>query len=275
MPSLIKFVLLAAAALTAFVALLALAQTALIFPRWAMVGTAPALPPEARRLTVRAETGETLIGIDLPAIDPLPEAPVILGFGGNAWPAEALALYLRQALPGHRVVVFHYRGYGPSEGRPSAHALLGDAFAVHDSLAADGAGSVVALGLSIGAGPAAHLAAGRDLAGVILVTPFDSLTELARSHYPWAPVRWLLRHRMDVAGDLAQVRAPVALIAAGRDTIVPAARTAPLRGAARNLVLDAVIDSAGHNDLYDHPDFLAALREAVGRITAATGRPDH
>lgn len=260
MPGILKLALALLALPVGVIALLAVAQTALIFPRWAMLGQGVSLPPEARVLEVTAGSGHRLEGIALPGTDP--DAPVILGFGGNAWPADALALALHRWLPAHRVVVFHYRGYGPSEGRPSARALLEDALVIHDAL---DDGAVVAVGLSVGAGPAAHLAARRDLAGLVLVTPFDSLTELARSHYPWAPVRLLLRHRMDVVGDLAQTRAPVAIIAGARDTIVPPARTAPLRDVAGRLVLDRVIE-AGHNDLYDHPDFAPALRAALVRI---------
>ena len=125
----------------------------------------------------------------------------------------------------------------------------------------------MAVGLSIGAGPAAHLASQRPIAGLILVTPFDSLTALAREHYPWAPVGLLLRHRMEVADMLAASSAPVALIAAERDTIVPPRRTERVRESG-NLVLDRVIPDAGHNDLYDTAEFKRAMREALSLLEA-------
>jgi uncharacterized protein len=66
--------------------------------------------------------------------------------------------------------------------------LLQDALAIHDHLVATRAPDrIVAVGLSLGAGPAAHLAHERPIAGLILVTPFDSLKALAREHYPWRP----------------------------------------------------------------------------------------
>ena len=106
----------------------------------------------------------------------------------------------------------------------------------------------------------------RPIAGLILVTPFDSLKALAHEHYPWAPVGLLLRHRMEIADTLAASSAPVALIAAERDTIVPPRRTEPVRRSAGNIVLDRVIMDAGHNDLYDSAEFKRAMREALSLI---------
>jgi uncharacterized protein len=258
---LVKLAFGAAALYAAAVALVALTQTSVLFPRWA-VGPGPDLPAGAERLEIARPGGVVLVGHRLRPALPDPEAPLVLGFGGNAWSGAAVALFLAQVLPDHEVVAFDFRGYAPSTGRPSAAALAGDAVAIHDHLGAD---RVVAVGFSLGAGPAAHLAAERPLSGVVLVTAFDSLAELARGHYPWAPVRLLLRHRMEPAADLARAGVPVALITAGHDTIIPARRTAALRAALPNLAFDATIP-AGHNDIYTHPDFAEALRAALAAL---------
>ena len=259
----VKLVLGAAAIYLALIAAMALAQTALLFPRW-MMGPGPELPARAERLEVEGPGGVRLVGYRVPPAnaEPDPEAPVILGFGGNAWDGAAVALYLSRVLPDHEVVAFHFRGYGPSTGRPSAAALAEDAVVIFDHL---GGERVVPVGFSIGAGPAAHLAAERPVEGVVLVTAFDSLTALARTHYPWAPVRLFLRHRMEPAADLERAGVPVALITAGRDTIVPARRTEALRQRLPDLVFDATIP-AGHNDIYDRADFAEALRAAVAAL---------
>lgn len=252
------------------VALMALAQDWLLFPRWAMGSGMDPLPASAERLSLEVASGAELFGVRIPPEDAPPGAStLLLAFGGNAWNAAALADYLHGMVPDREVVAFHYRGYAPSTGRPSARALLADALAIHDHLTATLAPvRIVAVGLSIGAGPAAHLAARRPIAGAILVTPFDSLKALARAHYPWAPVGLLLRHRMDVAEAVAASQAPVALIAAGRDSIVPPERTEPLRRATGTLLLDRTIAEAGHNDVYGRPEFAAAFREALVRIEA-------
>ena len=258
-----------------FVLLVALLQTPLLFPRWAM-GAPPPLPAGAERLELERPGGVVLHG-QIVRAEGGEGRPLLLGFGGNAWDAVSLLRYMRDVLPGHNVASFHFRGYSPSTGRPSASALLEDALAVHDHLQAEfGPHSVLAVGFSIGSGPAAHLAARRDLAGAVLVTPFASLTDVARGHYPWLPVRWLFRHPMAPAEDLAGSDLPLALIWAARDAVVPArharALAEALAGNEPGVVFAQEID-ADHNDIYGRADFQAVLREAVARVEAvAAGR---
>jgi len=268
---LIQLLLAAIGLYIAVVVGLALVQTSLLFPTGLVTRSAVYLPTTARRISVKATDGIELQGVHVPA-SASPGGGLLLGFGGNAWNAATLASLLNEVLPGHEVVVFHYRGYLPSAGRPSAASLLHDALAAHDGLTEFASGvPVIAIGISIGCGPAMHLARHRRLSGVILVTPFDSLAAVARHHYWWAPVRLLLRHKMEVGADASEVGEPVAIIAAERDGVVPAERTEALRRKIRRLVLYRVIADADHNSLYDRPGFAGALREAVDLIRAAAG----
>lgn len=266
----LKFVLGLAAAYAAIVVLAYLAQTWLLFPT-ALVGAGPAsLPPGASRFTIPTPDGVTLAAVRVPAERGTgAERPLLLGFGGNGWNAEAMAVLLHYLIPDHDVVVAFYRGYRPSGGRPGAAALMADALTVHDHVAPPS--GVVAVGFSIGSAVATRLAAERPVAGLVLVTPFDSLAALAAGHYPWLPVRAFLRHRMETVEDLARVTAPVAVITASRDVVVPAGRSGPVRAAARRLVYDEAIGGAGHNDIYDRHEFATAMQQAIGRIEGAGG----
>jgi uncharacterized protein len=252
----------------AFALLITLVQDRLMFPRWAMVSGAATLPADAERISIEIPDVGPLVGTVLPAERaPPPGTARLLGFGGNAWDADSLALFLRSLFPDRDIVTFHYRGYGPSAGRPSADAILEDAELIYDELLATlGGGRIVVVGLSLGAGPAAHLGSLRPVDGLILVTPFDSIEALAGDLYPWLPVRLLLRHRMDVAGAVDRSSAKVAIIAAERDEIVPARRTEALRRSSRDLVLDRIIPGVGHNDIYNSRDFVKAMREALSLI---------
>ncbi len=260
-----------AAVYAAIVSGMYLAQTWLLFPTQLAAAARAQLPPSAQRLQVVTPDGERLLGVRIPAASNGTEpGPLLLGFGGNAWNADDAALYLHRLFPGSDIVAFHYRGYRPSGGRPSAQALRIDSLAVFDHLRQPSTpGPTVAVGFSIGAGVAAYLARHRPLVGTILVTPFDSLERLARDHYPWAPVGLLLRHRMPTIDFVRGTATPTALIAAGRDSIVPAKRSEPLRRAVPRLVFHRTIEHAGHNDLYDHPAFMEAMHEALARIEAA------
>ena len=250
----------------AVAAILFMAQTRLLFPARLALPAGPP-PASAERLEIAAASGDRLHGLHVPPSAPGGERLLILGFGGNAWNAGAAAEYLHELFPQAAVVAFHYRGYAPSGGSPSAAALQEDARLVHDFARERlHPRRVVAVGFSVGSGVAASLAAHRPLDGLILVTPFDSLGAVGADHYPWMPVRLLLRHRMEPARDLEGVGVPVALIAAERDTLIPPARTEALRRAVANLAFDRTIAGAGHNDIYQRPDFRQAMREALARF---------
>ena len=250
----------------ALIALLALMQGAVLFPR-SLVGPAPALPQGTDRLRLTRPDGSVLHGSVIAGQDP--SKPLILAFGGNAWNADAVALFLHRIAPEHTIATFHFRGYAPSTGRPSAQALKDDAVAIHDRVAAQAPNGVISVGFSIGSGLAAHLGAKRPIAGAVLVTPFDSLLAVAQQSLPWAPVRFLFRHDMDALDDLTTSAAPIALVLAARDEVIPPARADALidgLSTAARPVAQITRIQAGHNDIYNHPDFAPAMRDALAAL---------
>jgi hypothetical protein len=256
----------------AIAAVMYFTQTTLLFPAGQVAAAGPP-PPGSETLELAAPSGEQLVGLHIPP-ERAAEQPdgrlLILGFAGNAWNAAASAEYLHELFPEAHVAAFHYRGYAPSGGQPGAEAMQEDSLVVHDFVRERlRPARLVAIGLSVGSGVAPFLAANRPIDGLILVTPFDSLIELSARHYPWLPVRLLLRHRMEPANDLRGQRLPVAIIAAERDSTVPPARTEALRRSVTNLVFDRTIRGASHNDIYDRPEFRAAITAALDQILAA------
>ena len=238
-------------------------QAQAIFPTHAVAPPGP-LPSGAERVAIAAPGGNQLHGVHIPGKGAAGKRTLVLGFAGNAWNSQDAAAYLHDLYPAADVVAFHYRGYRPSTGSPSSAALLEDAPRVHDfAVAKVGPERTVAVGFSIGSGVAAHLSAERPLDGLILVTPFDSLKAVAAGHYPFLPVGALFRHDMDSAAALKGSDVPTAIIAAGRDTIIPPQRTAALRPSIANLLFDRTIAGAGHNDLYHRPEFRAAMKAAL------------
>lgn len=220
-----------------------------------MVASPPTLPANTERLDLIRPDGSILRGVRIVGRDP--SRPTLLGFPGNAWNAEAMALFLHQIAPRHTVVVYHYRGYSPSTGTPSAAALMSDALAIRDSLQ----GPVIAVGFSIGSGVAAHVAGARPLEHVILATPFDSLRKVAAHALPYIPVRWLFAHEINAKAALQNSAAPLTLIIASNDDVIPNARSGAL--AASQPDADVIQLEAGHNDIYNTPDFVPAMRDVL------------
>ena len=93
------------------------------------------------------------------------------------------------------------------------------------------------------------LAAARPLAGLILVSPYDSLVAVGRTHYPWLPVSTLLRHRFDSATDARNLRMPLLAIVAESDSIIPQKRSRVLYDAWAGPKSWVVVRSADHNTL--------------------------
>jgi pimeloyl-ACP methyl ester carboxylesterase len=242
-------------------------QSHLLFPTHAVPRAGP-MPTGAEHLSLTTPDGSKLAGILIPGDEPAQERLMILGFGGNAWNAQDVAEYLHQLFPDADVVAFHYRGYAPSTGSPSAEALLADAPLVFDlAVKRVKPARSIAVGFSIGSGVAARLAGQRHLDGLILVTPFDSLKAVAQSMYPWIPIGPFFDHEIDAAEAIGDLKVPVAILAAERDEIVPAERTAALRDRVPNLVFDRTIDRAGHNDIYARSDFQLAMRDALAALS--------
>ncbi|HEV2079413.1 MAG TPA: alpha/beta fold hydrolase [Allosphingosinicella sp.] len=252
----------------AVAAALFFAQTSIFFPT-RLVPPAGPLPPGAERIEVTAPDGVGLEGVLIKPLRTDSSETAILGFAGNASNAAGIAEFLHALFPDHPVIAFHYRGYGPSGGKPSAAALLEDAPLLHD-LARERLQpeKLVVVGISLGSGVAAGLAARRPVDGLILVTPFDSLKAVAREQFPWLPVSLLLRH--DLASDdyLRNSDVPVAIVAAERDEVIPPRRTAALRQSVGNLVFSATIPGTQHNTIAYHPRFAAEMHKALEHVIA-------
>ena len=241
----------------------------MLFPT-SMVGPPGPLPPDAEQVSTQSAEGTALHGVHIRPSTATRERILMLGFGGNAWNGADVAAYLHELFPDADVVAFHYRGYRPSEGKPSAAALMADAPLVHDfAVQRVKPKRIIAAGFSIGSGVAASLAARRRLDGLILVTPFDSLKAAAADLYPWLPIGPFFEHEMDAAALLEGNDVPVAILAGERDNLIRPARTDGLRQRVPNLVYDRTIPAAGHNDIYQRSDFQRDMRSALDALSGS------
>ena len=129
---------------------------------------------------------------------------------------------------GFGVLLVEYRGYGGNPGRPSEQGLMSDARAALVFLNTAGAlpAATVLYGESLGSTVAGAIAAeqaaaGQPVAALVLEAPLSSVSDVAAHHYPWMPVRWLLKDRFQAVARIAGVGAPVLIIHGEADEIVP------------------------------------------------------
>lgn len=225
--------------------------------------------PQPRAVTPPATLRLAVDDIELEvSARPRPGPNALIYFGGNA---EDVSLNLEDflhAFPRHALYLMHYRGFAGSGGSPSQQALQRDAVALFDRVRAEHS-CVAVIGRSLGGSIALHLASERPVDRLVLVTPFDSLTEVAAGALRWLPVRWLLRDRYEAHREAPGISVPTLVLTAGDDQIIPRARSEALYQAFRPGVATALtIPHRGHNDISWSPLYLPALRRGVcdGRV---------
>jgi pimeloyl-ACP methyl ester carboxylesterase len=177
-----------------------------------------------------------------------PGKPLVIYFGGNAEDVSWMIEDARSRVPGVGWLLVNYRGYGGSEGAPSEAAITADALRWYDHAVKDlGASRVIVFGRSLGSGAAVFLASERKVSAVVLVTPFDSLVEVAKHHYPYLPVRLMLRHPFESVERAPRLAMPLLCLAADRDNVIPAAHARRLYEAWGGPKQWILLEGAGHN----------------------------
>lgn len=221
----------------------------------------------ARDVTLRTEDGLDLGAWFVPAEGPDPDTPMAVlvapGNGGNRASRAGLALELSGR--GLAVLLMDYRGYGGNPGSPSEKGLAADAIAASEALEELGypPGRTIYFGESLGGGVIAALQVRRPPAGIVLRSPFTELADVGAHHYPFLPVRLLLRDRFKVVEHLSSSKVPTTVIYAEHDSVVPSELSAKVADAAASLAERVVIPGADHNDPVM---FGPRVAEAVARL---------
>jgi fermentation-respiration switch protein FrsA (DUF1100 family) len=124
---------------------------------------------------------------------------------------------------GYDVFAFDYRGFGDSSGTPTEDGVYEDAAAAYAYLSRIERvppSRIILAGRSLGSAVAVELATRVDSAGLLLFSPIDSVPSVAQRLYPWAPVRWLARHRFDSASKARTIDVPVVMFYGWPDSYV-------------------------------------------------------
>ena len=185
------------------------------------------------------------------------------GNAGNISHRLENLLLVHQRL-GVNVLLFDYRGYGRSSGRPSEKGTYRDAEAALKYLRSRpdiDSRKIVFFGRSVGCAVAVELATRHEPYGLILESPFTSLADMAKRAFPFLPVGFLVRGKYDSVSRINHISAPLLVLHGDRDDIVPIELGRRLFEAADEPKTFYTIAGAGHNDTYDEggEPYLAAL----------------
>jgi fermentation-respiration switch protein FrsA (DUF1100 family) len=266
------------AAVALLLALLWALQRRLIYlPFPAEVPPAAAVLADAREVTLRTDDGLELGAWFVAAGEPDTGMAVLVapGNAGNRSLRAPLAAAL--ARRGLAVLLFDYRGYGGNRGRPTQTGLARDVRAALRFLV-DVAGlprdRILYYGESLGAAVVTELATAHPPAGLILRSPFTDLASVGRVHYPFLPVRLLLRDRYPLAEQLALVRVPTTVVYGRDDGIVAPEQSRAVAAAAAGPTRLLEIEGAGHNDrvLLDGAELIDAVVDLAVRRGPAASR---
>jgi pimeloyl-ACP methyl ester carboxylesterase len=187
----------------------------------------------------------------------------VVYLGGNAEDVNFSLPGLAAAFPEHSIYLMHYRGYGGSSGKPSEEALVADALVLFDKVRNEHP-NVMLIGRSLGSGIAVHLASLRPVARLILVTPYDSLVEMAAKQFPYVPIRWILLDKYESWKYAAQVTAPTLIVAAEHDKVIPRTSTEALYARFHTGVATLrVVAGASHNTISESPEYAPLLKGAL------------
>lgn len=249
------------------VALLWLGQRRLIyFPDRGV----PALAAPAREITISTSDGLRLSAWLVPATGPDRGIAVLVapGNGGNRAGRMPLARGISSA--GLTVLLLEYRGYGGNPGQPSEAGLGHDVRAGLAYLTGAGYGldRILYFGESLGAAVVTELAAERPPAGLVLRSPFVDLGSVGARHYPFLPVRFLLRDRYPLADHITRVNVPTTVIYGTADSMVPPEQSRTVAEGSAGPVRVVVVEGADHNDLsltHGEP-VIGAVTELAERI---------
>ncbi|GAB7537760.1 alpha/beta hydrolase [Burkholderia sp. 3C] len=249
---LVSCLLLAAGAYLAAAAALYLLQDRMLLPSTPHAEDPRDMPHPGERIE-RWEIGGQYAGYIVTPDGAAPRGTVIVYHGNEESSETKLPLANVFVQAGYRVAIVEYPGHGSRPGERTMRAALA---ASRDALAqtlASWPGRVWLVGESLGAGMAARVVQGneRALAGVALITPWDTLASVAGEKYPMFPVRWMLHDRFDSVAAVSDYRGPLVVIGSVRDTLIPVAHAERLasRHPGSHLML---LPEADHDTWFDN-----------------------
>ena len=237
-------------------------QDKLVFPAQAIAKQDKVSGENIETISLHVSDNALLDGVYKKA--QIPQAPLLLYFGGNASDATRFVLHVKQ-LKAYDIVAFNYRGYVASSGEPSEKALFEDALKIYDTYAKDK--KVILIGRSLGTGVASYVASKRDIQGLVLITPYDSIASIAKQKYPFFPIDTILKHKFDTLKLIPLIKAKIAIMDVPNDTVIPPYHLKKLLEKLPADTLHVSLPNAMHNTILTSEDFEKELTKILGKLS--------
>jgi len=192
----------------------------------------------------------------------------LLYFGGNAEDVVYLNFEAEQ-LDVQQIITINHPGYGKSEGEPSQKNLYQNALNTYDYVLNKynlEPANVVIMGRSLGSAVASYLAANRKNAGLVLVTPFDSIANLAAEHYKYFPVKILLKHKFSTIDFFSKISSPILVIAARQDEVITIKSLQNVKSKLGDKNEFVLYDGVGHNTIQNHFEYYEVINKFITKL---------
>lgn len=227
--------------------------------------------PALQELPVRTTDGIALKGWYAQASGkPL----TLVYFHGNGDDLETSAPIARAYIHvGYGILLAEYRGYSGLPGAPTEAGLYDDARAYLKALIAAGVDPhrIVLFGRSLGTGVAAQMATEFPVGGLILLSPYRSTPDVAADHFPFLPVRLLMKDRFETVRKIGSINVQLLIANGGRDQVIPPSQGRDLLVLAHEPKEFFFAPTAGHDDMFDF-GFGGASLKWLDRLSASTPR---
>lgn len=234
-------------------AVLFLTQRSLLyFPTSASTDAAPTVLIESDGETLRVLTR------------PVDSDDAIILFGGNADDVSGYLNSFAASVPKQNLFLVNYRGYSGSTGTPSEAAWFMDAVAVYDHVHTKFP-NVTVIGRSLGSGVAVYLASVRKVDKLILITPYDSIENVAKKHFPIFPIGLLLKDKFDSASRVKDVTAKTLILIAENDKTIPRENTDVLvQQFPSEQVVVKTLAGTNHDSITSGAEYLKLISDFLG-----------
>lgn len=208
--------------------------------------------PEMKVVTLKTEDGLNLTAwYRSPARRKLPTLVYLHGNAGSIGLRGGIVKPFLDA--GYGVLLVTYRGYSGNPGKPDEKGLYQDGRAairfLHSQNVPDSC--IVLYGESIGTAVAIQIATEYQVGGLILQSPFLSLGAIGQFHYPFLPVKWVIKDSFNSLKKVGQIHSPTLVLYGKNDDIIPPKFSIQIFEAIPPPKYIEPLQEIGHNDLFD------------------------